>query len=191
MATVYLARHCRTRWNEEGRLQGTVDLPLSEDGRKEAANKGLAMKGLGIDRVVSSDAARAFQTAGIYACILAVRRHARRGLRELDHGLWEGRTTMELMADPGAGYAEWLRDPGSVPIPGSREDAATAQKRIVKTIQGALRQFPGETLLIVTHKHIMALLMCAVEGVSMNQFSAMIREDTDPRLVREDRLANL
>ena len=35
-AKIYLARHCKTAWNLEGRLQGTVDLPLAEVGIEEA-----------------------------------------------------------------------------------------------------------------------------------------------------------
>ena len=38
---LYLLRHGRTLWNEEGRLQGRTDVPLSDEGRCSALDVSL------------------------------------------------------------------------------------------------------------------------------------------------------
>jgi broad specificity phosphatase PhoE len=40
-AAIYLCRHCKTAWNVEGRLQGTIDLPLAEVGIKSLLKNNL------------------------------------------------------------------------------------------------------------------------------------------------------
>ena len=37
---IYYIRHGETSWNAEGRLQGTLDIPLNDLGRRQAAHAG-------------------------------------------------------------------------------------------------------------------------------------------------------
>ena len=43
-ATIYYIRHGETSWNAEGRLQGTLDIPLNELGRKQAATPAMCSR---------------------------------------------------------------------------------------------------------------------------------------------------
>lgn len=83
-ATIYLARHCTTAWNAEQRLQGTIDLPLADVGISEARANVPLICSLGVTRIVSSTARRAYETAQIYADALGVPLVSTPGLRELD-----------------------------------------------------------------------------------------------------------
>jgi len=38
--TIYYMRHGETAWNAEGRLQGTLDVPLNDRGRAQASHAG-------------------------------------------------------------------------------------------------------------------------------------------------------
>ena len=105
-AATYLSRHCKTAWNVEGRLQGTIDLPLAEVGIKQAiANVGV-IDDLDVRRIVCSTARRAHETARLYADSLGLPIHKTPGLRQLDHGKREGRKTEELLLDPSSGQTE-------------------------------------------------------------------------------------
>jgi len=44
--TIYYIRHGETDWNAEGRLQGTLDIPLNELGRRQAVSAGIILAGL-------------------------------------------------------------------------------------------------------------------------------------------------
>jgi broad specificity phosphatase PhoE len=185
-AIIYLSRHCTTAWNVEGRLQGTVDLPLAEVGIREAKAHVSAIRELGLHRIVSSRAHRAYQTAMIYADALQLPLHSTPRLRELDHGNWEGRRVDELLADHNSGYAQWLKDPGSIAIPGGSESVQAAQQRAVEAVRDVALSFCGEPVLMVAHKHINAVLICGLLGRPFTNFTTYIVEDTLPHLLAAD-----
>lgn len=62
---LYVVRHGETIWNEEGKVQGLTNVPLSEAGIKRAQELIPIVRTLNIDVVVSSPLARAYHTARI------------------------------------------------------------------------------------------------------------------------------
>ncbi|OOB91451.1 hypothetical protein B0T42_05915 [Rathayibacter sp. VKM Ac-2630] len=86
-----LIRHGRTRWNAERRLQGRADLPLDEEGHREALAAALALAGDPWTRVVCSPLVRARRTAEIVAAELGLPAPALEPLLlERDYGDAEG-----------------------------------------------------------------------------------------------------
>jgi uncharacterized phosphatase len=65
--SIALVRHGRTRWNAERRLQGRADLPLDEEGHRQALVAAGALSGGSWTRVVCSPLVRARRTAEIVA----------------------------------------------------------------------------------------------------------------------------
>src|SRR5271157_5969359 len=190
-ATIYLSRHCKTAWNLEGRLQGAIDLPLAEIGIEQAIANLAVIRDLGVGRIVCSTARRAYETARLYADSLGLPIHNTPGLRELDHGKWEGRKAKELLLDPESGYANWLSDPGCVGIPGGSESVLMAQQRAAEALRDAALSFRGESVLIVGHKHINALLMCALLKEPLARFGSHIVEDALPHRLATDAIEGL
>src|SRR4028118_1907949 len=62
-----LIRHGQSTANASGVWQGQLDFPLSEEGRRQAAGAGHALKGATISGVYASPLSRAFETAEIIA----------------------------------------------------------------------------------------------------------------------------
>ena len=62
---LYVVRHGETIWNKERKVQGVSDIPLSENGIKEAEELKELIKSLNIDVVISSPLKRARDTARI------------------------------------------------------------------------------------------------------------------------------
>lgn len=60
---IYLIRHGETDWNQVHRFQGREDIPLNEDGIKQAEVTGRALKKTGIEAVYTSPLQRALHTA--------------------------------------------------------------------------------------------------------------------------------
>lgn len=109
MTTLGLIRHGVTDWNLEGRMQGQTDIPLNEEGIRQAMKlaRRLADDGMGWDAIYSSDLMRASETARFIAEALnlgEVRRDNR--LRERGFGLAEGLTPAERESRFGARLAE-------------------------------------------------------------------------------------
>lgn len=62
---LYVVRHGETIWNLEKRVQGITDIPLTEEGIKNAEELKELVSTLNIDVVISSPLSRARQTAKI------------------------------------------------------------------------------------------------------------------------------
>ena len=69
---LYLARHGETDWNAVGRWQGHTDVPLNATGEAQARALAEVLRGAGLSMVISSDLARAQETARIVAGLLDV-----------------------------------------------------------------------------------------------------------------------
>lgn len=96
MEIIFL-RHGRTVWNATGRWQGHTDVPLSDDGRKQAEQVALLLEGDKVEAIFSSDLRRAYETAQIIA--KKIRKNeifVDSRLRERNLGEMEGKTTKEI-----------------------------------------------------------------------------------------------
>ncbi|MBM7564750.1 broad specificity phosphatase PhoE [Paenibacillus sacheonensis] len=102
-----LIRHGVTDWNQQGKAQGISDIPLNEEGVKQAAALADRLSGEQWDAVYSSTLMRAKQTAervrhslGIASIVTDER------IREIDCGRIEGTTEAERIARWGANWRE-------------------------------------------------------------------------------------
>ncbi|MGB7986609.1 MAG: histidine phosphatase family protein [Terracidiphilus sp.] len=187
LPTIYLARHCKTAWNSEGRVQGTRDIELSPEGARDAESNLPAIRSLGIQLIVCSTAKRAVQTATIYAQGLGVPIQFSPRFCELDHGEWEGQRIEDLLILANSPYKQWMEDPGAVLIPESSETALMAQQRILEGIREITSTCDKKTILLVSHKHILAILNCALKKCPLTQFRNEIVESTLPYKARTQR----
>jgi probable phosphoglycerate mutase len=96
MIPVAFIRHGPTAWNEEKRLQGRADVPLSERGRLKVSGWRLPAEFERYDWV-ASPLTRARQTASL----LRIEPAIEPAVIEMDWGEWEGHTFQELEAKYG------------------------------------------------------------------------------------------
>lgn len=94
---IALLRHGPTDWNAQGRIQGSIDVPLSEAGRARMAAL-LPPQGFEQARAFTSPLVRARETAALLGFPDAVP-DAR--LAEHNWGEWEGLTREEILARDG------------------------------------------------------------------------------------------
>lgn len=191
LAKIYLGRHCKVQWNLEGRLIGTTDLPLCPEGLVEAKANLSKIENLGINRIICSPLKRAHQTSQIYAEHLRVPLQVCSGLREIDHGIWNGQKTNELLNDTKSDFGQWFDDPTSVPIPEGSEPIHLAQKRIVETIRNIALSHSGETVLVIMHKHIRSILTCTYLGIPLKHFRENIDESVEPIEISRERMKKI
>jgi broad specificity phosphatase PhoE len=91
-------RHGRTAWNADLRFQGHTDIPLDDEGRAQATALGTLLAGERIDAAVSSDLARASETARIVLGGRSLPLRLDPDWRELRFGDWEGLTWPQIVA---------------------------------------------------------------------------------------------
>lgn len=138
-----VARHGQSEWNAVGRWQGQADVPLSDEGMRQAADAGLRLGSF--DAVWSSDLERACLTAAIIAEIIGigpVLLDAR--LRETDVGPWQGLTHDEVERGWPGYLAQHRRPDGFEPY----DDAAA---RMIAAFVDIAAAAPGGEVLVVSH----------------------------------------
>ena len=163
MTAVILCRHGRTDWNDLGRYQGQTDVPLNEEGWRQARALAQLLRAEPLDAVYSSDLARAADTAREIARLheLAVRTDAR--LREIDQGRWEGLTVAEIHARDADLHRRWESAPLAVTLPGG-ESIAEGRQRALAALRDIVGRHPGGLICLVTHKVVLTILRCELTG---------------------------
>lgn len=118
-------RHGLTDYNVAGRVQGQVDICLSETGRMQAAAAARGLAALGPGRIVASPLSRAQETAQALADLTGLPVETCDDLRERSFGAWEGLTREEIEAGWPQEFRRWRagQDPVGVDVE-SRADTA-------------------------------------------------------------------
>jgi probable phosphoglycerate mutase len=164
---VLVWRHGRTHWNVEHRFQGQADPPLDEVGRVQAAVSARLLVAYSPTSIISSDLARAVQTARPLAGLVGLPVILDRRLRERSLGGWEGLTRDEVIRRHPEQFAQWVagRD---APQPGA-ETRAELGERSLAALAGA----EGETVVLVTHSATAMALTGLLLGLPMTGWRAV------------------
>jgi probable phosphoglycerate mutase len=159
LPVIYLVRHGETAWTLTAQHTGRTDLPLTEQGERQAREVGARLAALRFERILSSPLTRARRTAELAMHGSSVEFDD--DLMEWDYGAYEGRRTADIELErPG-----WrlFRDgcPG-----GETLDAVGAR---ADRVIGRIRAREGNVLLFA-HREILRILavrwigLAAVEG---------------------------
>ena len=162
-----LIRHGQSEANAEGRLQGHLDSPLSEQGRAQAQALARRLQGEGwqIAAFYASDLRRAAETADILAAHLGLPVAYDARLREYDYGPLNGLTWAEIEALGGQiGLA--LRLEAEWPtIPGAEEMEAFRARVTAALDDIRARHQDGDTAAIVAHGGSLSMLLAHLLGL--------------------------
>lgn len=166
---IELIRHGKTKGTERGCFNGRTDDPLTQQGRQE-----LCCADFQPEQVFVTPLLRTAQTAeilfpGVPQCVVPQ-------LREMDFGVFEGKSETDLQGDPV--YQEWMASGCELPCPGGEQKkqfSARCRAAFAPLVDQALEQ-GKEHLTMVLHGGV---LMALMEG-----FAQPMRDyfcwDTDP-----------
>lgn len=156
---IYITRHSKTLWNEEKRLQGRLDSPLSQEGIENA----LALKqylqdnSLQFDYVFSSPIPRANQTAHLLFDQQSITLDKR--LMEMNFGDFEGQKISDLLENHYELYDQLWNHPECferIPHGESYEEVIAR----VQSFLDDLKQLPHDSqVMVVTHGMCFVIFM--------------------------------
>lgn len=153
-----LLRHGETLWNQEKRLQGHDDTPLTKRGIAQAKAIVPMIAQLKPAQVVASDLGRARQTADIVGYPDAV---LDANLRELNMGAWTGLRKPDLLRDTPDLYHAWR---AGTYAPEGGEMFGAFSERIGKALRYWAAQC-DDTLLAVVHSGVIRAACHALIGL--------------------------
>lgn len=151
---LYLLRHGQTEWNIEGKIQGKTDIPLNETGLRQARCLAEGMREREISAVYSSPLLRAAQTAEILAEEKGLSVSVLPELREVDFGLWEGRSWTEVDAEFHEDFRRWEENPAEY-MPTGGESRESCRERCRAAMEQILAGAVTDAA-IVAHGGILA-----------------------------------
>jgi broad specificity phosphatase PhoE len=153
-AQIVLARHGSTEWTVSRRHTGRSDIPLTEDGRRQAALLRGALQGRSFRAVLTSPLRRALETCQLAG--LGDSAERRDDLMEWDYGAYDGRTTADIRKErPG-----WLLWRDGCPGGESAADVGARADRVVEE----LRELDGDVA-IFAHGHLLRVLAARWVGL--------------------------
>lgn len=152
-------RHGETAWNVDTRLQGHLDIPLNDEGLRQAQHLAQALgQSETIDAIYASDLSRAHITAQAIAQATGHTVSTHPGLRERHFGAFQGRTFAEIEVELPEHAWHWRkRTPDWVP-PDGGESLIALRERIVATVDELAARHPGQQVVMVAHGGVLDIL---------------------------------
>jgi probable phosphoglycerate mutase len=161
---VVLVRHGQTAWNAEGRAQGHADVGLDDTGRAQAEALAPVIAGLDPALLVTSDLARARETAALLEKETGLTAIEDPRWREYDLGERTGLTLAEFGERLGTKFDGWWDVHAHVEVPGS-ETSDDVAARVVPAFEELLERLSeGETAVVVTHGASLRIALVGILG---------------------------
>ncbi len=154
---ILLIRPGATVLDEQGRIKGNLDLPLSPNGVHQV-EKLIEKIGLQhVDAIYTSPCISARQTAEALASRTNARVRIDDDLHNLDHGLWEGKRFDELRQTQPRIYRLWAEHPESVAPPGG-ETFNHAEDRVKHFLNRLIRRTKSGTVAVIAAEPLASIV---------------------------------
>jgi broad specificity phosphatase PhoE len=157
MCNVVVVRPGATAFDEQERIKGSLDMPLSENGVEQAHRVASAMEKLSIRFVYSAPCESAQSTAKEIAEHVQSKWKVCDCFRNLDHGLWEGKLIDEVKRQQPKLFRQVQENPRSFCPPGG-ETIAEAEARVEKFLAKLCRKHANETIAVVIPEPLATLV---------------------------------
>lgn len=158
MSRLILIRPGCTEFDEQQRIQGSLDLPLSDRGEEQLRQLLADMADVEIDVVYSSPTEPAFTTAEQLADRHGVQCRVIPQLANVDQGLWQGLQLEELRRKQPRVYKQLLEDPCLV-CPPEGESLTNALARVREGLERPLKK-KGRLVLVAPDP-----VACLIEAI--------------------------
>lgn len=169
---LYIVRHGETEWNKDKLLQGSTDIPLSDEGRHLARLSGEALAHTPFDRIYSSPLIRAYETACLFRGNQNVEIITDDRIRELCFGDFEGKNMSELLANPDYTFRYFFKQPHLYQAPNNGESLEHLCERAADFMEHVI--LPLETVcqrvMVVAHGAINKAMMTYIKQHDLSMF---------------------
>ena len=148
--TIMLIRHGETEWNILGKFQGSTDIPLSNEGIRQAFMLKERLKS-DFDYIFSSPLKRAYETAKILCDESGKQVSIAEEIREINFGEWEGLTVKGIAEKYPDIFNQWRNDKREGKFCGGDMSTLNASIRAKNCIMEIANKHKGKKIVIVAH----------------------------------------
>jgi len=177
MTKVILVRHGETEWCAQKRIRGSIDIPLNNEGEKEAQAISRALSKHNIKAVYSSPAACSLATASEIAAHHKVKVHKLPDLKELNLGLWQGLLLKDIKRRYKKQYSTWRNAPTSAQPPGG-ESTREAYDRALSAMHKLIDKNKDNDICVVSGSITLSIIKCHLKNMNLEEMWKSIPEKT-------------
>lgn len=167
--TLYLLRHGETSYSLTGGYCGTLDPELTPEGVKMAQAFARAYQSVEWKAVYSSPMKRTIATAKPLCEALGITMELRDGLKEIDYGKWEDKTSEWVKENYLEDYINWMTEPSWNPPTGG-ETAVQIASRASLVISEIESKYTVGNVLVVSHKATIRIILCNLLGIDLGRY---------------------
>lgn len=165
MSNILLIRPGCTEFDEQQRIQGTLDLPLSARGQEQLARLLKDLEQTPIDVLFTSPCEPARSTAAAIGAARGLPVKEIEALYNVNHGLWQGLKMDEVRRKHPKVFKQWQESPEAICPPGG-EALAEAAQRVRKALEKPLKK--KGNLAIVAGEPLASVICAVVRGNALD-----------------------
>lgn len=166
MTRILLIRSGSTDFDEQGRIKGTLDIPLNFEGTAQIAKLVEELGDAPIDFLYSSPCRCAVQSADVLAKARKLRVRKLTELQNLDHGLWHGKLIDEVKHSQPKVYRQLQEHPETV-CPPEGEPVGDALDRVYSALTRLLKKHKSGTIALVVPEPIASIARSILENCDL------------------------
>ena len=188
MMKIMLVRHGQTEWNNIGKMQGSSDVHLSQDGLHQARLLAAHCPFHTADAIYSSPLARAESTAMILAEKFNLHVETVPELHETGYGDWEGKLLRDIAKEDPVNFEKFFMQPDELQIPNA-ETFQQTQLRAMDAVQKIINKHSEEKnshIIIVAHGAVNRTILCGFLDIPLRKMWAISQFNTAVNILRED-----
>ncbi len=166
MCNVVVVRPGATLFDEQERIKGSLDMPLSASGVEQVLRIAIEIAKLPISTVYCGPCESAQSTAREIAAQVKAKWKVCDCFRNLDHGLWQGKLIDELKRQQPRLFKQLQDNPRSFCPPGG-ETVAEAEARVEKLIAKLCKKHSNETIAVVIPEPLASLIAAKLKETDL------------------------
>ncbi|MHC5598404.1 MAG: histidine phosphatase family protein [Nostoc sp.] len=167
--TLYFLRHGQTECSRNNSFCGSIDSELTPEGLEMAKAFASAYSSMDWTAIFCSPMRRTVLTAKPLCESIGMEPQFRDGLKEINYGLWEGKTPEVISREYHDDYIRWSADP-AWNAPSGGEMAVTIASRAIQVIEEIKQNYNSGNVLVVSHKATIRTILCSLLGIDVGRF---------------------
>lgn len=184
MYKVVVVRPGSTAFDEQDRMKGCLDIPLSAAGLEQAQRVASAMARLPISAVYCGPCESAQATARTIADAARCKFKVCECFRNLDHGLWQGKCIEEIKRQQPKLFKQVQDNPRAFSPPGG-ETLAEAESRVSRQLDKLQKKHAKETIAVVIPEPLATLVASRLKSVDFGDLWESECDDGSWEIIEE------
>ncbi|MCA9124108.1 MAG: histidine phosphatase family protein [Planctomycetaceae bacterium] len=166
MLKIFLIRPGVTDFDEQGRIKGTLDIPLNENGTVQVAQTIDDLATEEIDAIYFSPCQCCEQTTQLLTKTRDLKAKSLKGLTNLNHGLWHGKRIEEVKQQQPKVYRQWQEHPETV-CPPEGERLSEVTSRVQTTLAKLMKKHKDGVIAIVVPEPLTSVILSLLKESSL------------------------